>query len=135
MDQCDVMLAPYQRVVLVADGRTDAAPWMSPLKIFEYMAAGKPMLASDLPVIREILANGDTALLLPPDQPALWAEALCRLRDDRDLRHRLGQSAHRTFLKRHTWIQRARAILDACREHHAPDPHGAAEPLRSGRAV
>ena len=43
--------------------------WMSPLKVFEYMAAGKPILASDIPALREMLRDGDTALLLPPSEP------------------------------------------------------------------
>jgi glycosyltransferase involved in cell wall biosynthesis len=107
----DVMLAPYQRKVTVADGRTDAAQWMSPLKIFEYMAAGKPMLVSDLPVLREIVSDGETGLLLSPDQPAAWAAALQRLHEDPGLRAQLGARARAVFLERHTWTQRARRIL------------------------
>jgi glycosyltransferase involved in cell wall biosynthesis len=107
----DVMLAPYQQRVTVADGRTNAAPWMSPLKIFEYMAAAKPMLISDLPVLREIVSDGETGLLLPPDDPAAWAGALERLQADPQLRQQLGARAGAVFLGRYTWTQRARHIL------------------------
>lgn len=113
----DVVLAPYQRRVIVADGRTDAARWMSPLKIFEYMAAGKPILASDLPVLREILTHEATALLLAPDAPELWADALAALRADPARGRALGARANEVFLAHHTWRARARMILQRC----APD--------------
>ena len=51
----DVVLAPYQCRVSVAGGAGDIGKWMSPLKVFEYMACGKPIVASDLPVLREVL--------------------------------------------------------------------------------
>lgn len=108
----DVVLAPYQRNVIVADGRTDTARWMSPLKVFEYMAAGKAIVASDLAVLREILDQEETALLVAPDAPAEWAAALTRLRDDPPLRRALGLRAQERFLKRHTWQQRAAFILN-----------------------
>lgn len=113
IDGCDAVLAPYQRVVRVADGVTDAARWMSPLKIFEYMAAGKPILASDLPVLREILTDGDTAQLLPPDDPLAWAAALTALRDNPTARIALGQRGRSRFLAHHTWSARAGHILAA----------------------
>jgi glycosyltransferase involved in cell wall biosynthesis len=109
----DVALAPYQRRVLVADGRTDAAPWMSPLKIFEYMAAGKAIVASDLPAIREILSDGVTALLRAPDAPESWAMALQELRARPERAAQFGLAARARFEAEHTWSQRARRILDA----------------------
>lgn len=108
----DVVVAPYQRSVIVADGRTDTARWMSPLKLFEYMAAGKAILASDLPSIRDILDDGETALLCTPDDAAVWAAALTRLRDDPNLRHRLGAAARAQLIAHYTWEKRAQRILD-----------------------
>lgn len=112
----DVVLAPYLREVIVSDGRTDVAKWMSPLKIFEYMAAGKAIVTSDLPVLREVLDDGETALLCDPDTPSDWARALERLRDDANARRDLGTTAQAVFLSRYTWSQRARAILAAVTE-------------------
>lgn len=111
IDACDAVLAPYQRSVIVADGKTDAAAWMSPLKIFEYMAAGKAILASDLPVLREILHDGENALLLAPDDPEAWAAALRMLRDAPARREQIGARARADLLARYTWAQRARHIL------------------------
>jgi len=84
---------------------------MSPLKIFEYMAAGKAMLCSDLPVLREVLIHEQTALLCDPENPEGWVRALKRLRDDVDLRKRLGKTARREFMAKYTWKTRAESIL------------------------
>ena len=120
IDGCDIVLAPYQRSVIVADGKTDAAAWMSPLKIFEYMAAGKAILASALPVLREILEDGANALLLPPDDPAPWAAALAALRDNPTRRQALGDRARADLLARYTWEKRARHILGALQQTASP---------------
>lgn len=109
---CDVLLAPYGRRVAPSGGDGDLAPWMSPLKLFEYMAAGQAIVCSDLPVLREVLTDGINALLVPPDDVAAWAAALDRLRADPALRHRLGERARADFLARHTWRARAETVLD-----------------------
>jgi len=108
---CDVLLAPYQSDVRIAGGGETAA-WMSPLKVFGYMAAAKPILCSDLAVLREVISNGRNGLLVPPEDVEAWAAALRRLLDDRALRQRLGANARADFLAQHTWRQRARRILD-----------------------
>ncbi|MDX8538549.1 glycosyltransferase family 4 protein [Mesorhizobium abyssinicae] len=109
----DVVLAPYKRSVIVSNGRMDVASWMSPLKIFEYMASEKAIIASDLPVLREILTDGVTALLCDPDDVRSWAAALERLAQDPAERRRLGRSAREFLLSGYTWKQRAEKILIA----------------------
>jgi glycosyltransferase involved in cell wall biosynthesis len=109
----DVALAPYQRAVIVADGKSDAAAWMSPLKLFEYMAAAKAILASNLPALREVVADQETAWLLPPDNALAWASALRALRDDPNRRANMGARAHDLFCARYTWRQRALHILQS----------------------
>lgn len=89
----------------------DIGKWTSPLKLFEYMAVGKPIVASDLSVLREILKHRENCLLCPPDVPENWAEALRELNDDSDLRWTLGNTAQRQFLERYTWYARAGAVL------------------------
>jgi glycosyltransferase involved in cell wall biosynthesis len=109
MSRLDVMLAPYQRAVTTYGERHDTSRWMSPLKIFEYMAAGKPMIASDLPVLREVL-NESNAMLVDPEDVDAWAGALTALRDP-ERRQRLGSRAHSDFREAHTWEQRAHRVL------------------------
>lgn len=107
---CDVLLAPYQRKTLIKDG-WDTTKWMSPLKIFEYMSATKPILCSDLPVLREVMVNEGNALLLPPDESSAWVSALKRLEGDPVSARALGQRAFDDFMQNHTWEQRAKRIV------------------------
>ena len=107
---CDVLIAPYQYKV-GSQGLADSSLWMSPLKIFEYMAAGKPIVCSDLPVLRKCSSTSGTALLVPPDDVEAWVSAITSLAEDSDLRRRLGAAAHQEFKERYTWQQRAQDVL------------------------
>ena len=107
----DVLVAPYQRSVAVHGGAGDTSRWMSPMKLFEYLSWGRPMVFSDLPVLREVLRDGANALLVPPDDVAAWVAAIVRLRDDPDLSERLATRARADFLAHHTWDMRAAAVL------------------------
>lgn len=112
----DVVLAPYQRSVSQAGGgHADIARWMSPLKIFEYMAAGKAMVASRLPVLEEVLEDGRTAVLCEPTDVDAWAKTLKDLCDDPQRRVRLGEAAREVFLAKYTWDRRAELILTEIR--------------------
>jgi glycosyltransferase involved in cell wall biosynthesis len=106
----DVVVAPYQPKVKAAKG-LEISRWTSPLKLFEYMAHAKPIIASDLPVLREVLSEDQNALLVPPSDLEAWTHALERLRDDPKLRHRLGDTALANFEAKHTWSARADAVL------------------------
>jgi len=109
----DVLLAPYWRELAGASGGRVAVRGLSPIKLFEYMAAGKAILISDLPVIREVVEDRITAWLCPPEDPASWVVALTHLRDHPELRNALGQKAREAFRSKHTWRARAAAVLDA----------------------
>ena len=85
---------------------------MSPIKVFEYMASRKPILCSDLPVLREVLRDEENALLLPPREPEAWAAALVRLKSDNALADRLALAAVHDFREHYTWQGRARRILE-----------------------
>lgn len=88
-----------------------AVPYASPLKVFEYMAAGRAIVAPDQPNIREILDHDRTALLFEPGRPdAMW-QAVLRLARDAALRARLGDAARAEVLARDfTWAGNARRV-------------------------
>lgn len=106
----DVQVAPYQRDLETRGGR-NTVDWMSPLKIFEYMATGRAILASNLPAIREILEHEETALLCSPEEPDDWIDALSRLRERPVFRSSLGERAKDKFTTNYTWKVRAEMIL------------------------
>jgi len=108
--QFDVLMAPFQARVAVAGGRGDTSRWMSPLKIFEYMSTGRAIICSDMPVLREVLTDNATALLVPSADVDGWVAAVQRLQDAA-LRARLGAAARAHFEASYTWAQRARAVI------------------------
>ncbi len=108
----DVLLAPLQQRVTVC-GKGDIARWTSPLKIFEYMAAGKAIVASDLPVLREVFRHEVNAFLCPPEDVSAWEHTLKILQHNPDIRRKLGEAAKAEFLSKYTWTKRAEVILEA----------------------
>lgn len=118
IESVDICIAPFLRTVGVSGGKYNVAEFFSPLKIFEYMAHGKPVVTSDLPVLREVLSDGETALMCDPDRPETFVAALQRLIADPALGARLGRAAKAHFEAHFTWNARARrvrALLDAAR--------------------
>jgi glycosyltransferase involved in cell wall biosynthesis len=106
----DILVAPH---VPNADG----TPFFgSPTKLFEYMAMGRGIVASDLDQIGEVLQDGRTALLAPPGDEAALADRILRLIDDPDLRRRLGEEARRRVVERHTWDVHVHSILQGLRD-------------------
>lgn len=82
-----------------------------PMKVFTYLAAGRPILAPRLPDIEEVLTDGETARLVPPDDPAAAATALAHLLGDQSLQTRLAENSRRLSAE-YTWEARARRLVD-----------------------
>lgn len=78
----------------------------SPIKLFEALAAGRPIVATDLPSTRELLQDGRDALLVPPDDALALAAAIRRLLADRGLAERLARRAFESA-PRYSWDARA----------------------------
>ena len=113
---CDVLLMPYERKISGSSGG-DTAQFASPMKQFEYLASGRVILASDLPVFREVL-NEENAVLLPPNDVAAWDEALNQLIADDSRRNSLAERARKDAAQ-YDWRDRARRLLGGLEENDA----------------
>ena len=84
----------------------------SPVKIFESMANGKAVIASDLPVVREIITDGIDGKLVRPDRPSELARAIRMLVDYPELTNNLGENARKTIIKKYQWDQIEKRLND-----------------------
>ena len=104
---CDILVAPH---VPNADG---SRFFGSPTKLFEYMAMGRAIVASDLEQIGQVLEHDRTGWLVPPGDVDGLVEGLLLLATDPARRARLGAAAREVVVARHTWRQHTRRIIEA----------------------
>ncbi len=104
-------LAAADMMVMPSTDRLHYASYTSPLKLFEYMASGRPVVVSDLPVLGEVVRDGENALVYPMRDVGALAEALRRLWADQDLGRALAEQAWRD-VQRYSWQARATRILE-----------------------
>lgn len=103
--------------------------WASPLKLFEYLAAGCAVIAPDAPNIREVLSHERNALLFDPADAGELVESLRRLCDDASLRERLGGQARRLVIEHpYTWEHNAAVVAGLAQRSRSPDAAEAARP-------
>ena len=105
----EILLMPYGRSIAGSSGG-DSSAYASPMKMFDYMACRRAILSSDLPVIREILNEGNSLLCLP-EEPSAWVAAFDRLLHDEGLRQRLANQAWQD-VQAYTWVKRAARALE-----------------------
>ncbi|MBL8470957.1 MAG: glycosyltransferase family 4 protein [Rhodocyclaceae bacterium] len=126
-----------QLVRWIAGARCSVAPFtqcarnllqgFAPLKVLESLAAGVPVVASDLPAVREIVRHGEHGLLVRPERPGELARALRTLLDDAARRDRLGCAARQHVADNFSWrLSRAR-LSEAYRALHVVKPAQLAE--------
>ena len=108
---CDVMVAPYQERIEIGSG-ADTSRWASPMKILEYMGQAKPIVCSDLPVLRELLRDRDSAMLVAPGDVKAWKAKIAEVVADPGLARRLGEHARVDIETRHSWSLRAKRVVD-----------------------
>ena len=106
----DVLVMPYNSRILTGSGE-DITKWTSPLKLYEYLAAGRPIVASDVIPMRSVLTHEDNALLTQPDNADSLRAAIQRLIDEKGLGANLAASA-RKMAEANTWAARAKKILE-----------------------
>jgi glycosyltransferase involved in cell wall biosynthesis len=123
-DRVDLVgfLPPAEVAAFLRSGRVGACPmtvgvdsvadrFTSPLKLLQMMGLGMAVVATDVAPVRAVAADGETALLAPPDDPAAFAAAVERLLGDPALAARLGAAAARAA-ERWSWDARAAALAD-----------------------
>ena len=111
MASCQALLMPYQRRVTIL-GEGDTSRWMSPLKMFEYLASGVPLISSDIPVLREVLTPGVNALLAPPDDLDAWQSALEKLLAEPEYAAAMARRGREDVAEKYTWAKRAELVLE-----------------------
>ena len=106
---CDILLMPYAKRI-AGSGGGNSAEICSPMKMFEYMAEGRCILSSDLPVIHEIL-DESCAVFCAPENTDSWEKGLHRVLEDPEFRERLGAEVKRRSAA-YTWQKRAEIYLN-----------------------
>jgi glycosyltransferase involved in cell wall biosynthesis len=119
--EADILVLPNRATSVSAN-------YTSPLKLFEYLAAGRPIVASDLPALREILRDRENAWLVPPDDPAALATALETIARDKTLAVKLAKAAFDSAAA-YSWDARAERLEETLARAVAAKP---ARPDRSG---
>jgi len=112
MKACDVCTIPWPWTEF-------SAYYTSPMKLFEYMASGVPIVASDLPSLKEVLRHDENAWLVQPGDPSALAEGIRTLLGDQKRARRLAQKA-REDVKTYTWETRAAQIMELISKHLGP---------------
>ena len=110
--QMDVAVAPYPDLDNF---------YFSPLKVYEYMAAGLPVIASDLGQLRQLIQSGHNGMLCPAGDQAALTASLLDLQRRPQLRRQIGRHARRTVLRHHTWDGVVRQILGLALGQTVPD--------------
>jgi len=82
---------------------------MSPLKIFEYMSHKKPIVTSDLPVLREVLSESNS-ILAKAESTESWIKAIKNLENE-EIREVIANKAYSDFIENYTWKKRAENII------------------------
>ena len=100
----DVLVLPNKK------GDVNSEKYTSPMKLFEYMASGRPIVASDLPSIREILSEGN-AIFVEASSPKSLAEGIEKTLSDEVIAQKISQQAFED-VQEYSWEKRAKKILD-----------------------
>jgi len=102
----DILVAPYPPMEFF---------YFSPLKIFEYMAMAKPVVAPRQGQLAELITDGENGFLYETGNRTEMLDKIKKLLDDAGLRRQLGEAARKTIAENYTWNDNAQRALDACR--------------------
>jgi glycosyltransferase involved in cell wall biosynthesis len=109
-DEVPLYLSAFDICAMPHPFNPQFAYYTSPLKLFEYMAAQRAIVASDLPGWADVVQHEQQALLVPPGDITALAQAIQRLKADADLRKNLATAAYERVMAQYTWAARAEMI-------------------------
>lgn len=104
MKLCDCLVAPFPET-------EHYSYYMSPLKIFEYMASKKPIITTDLPSLREVLVNGENSILISPGSYKELSDTILMLSNNKELSEKISRKAYEDVVSKFTWDIRVKKIL------------------------
>ncbi|CAC9578882.1 hypothetical protein [uncultured Gammaproteobacteria bacterium] len=116
-DQCMSRMLEQDILLLLIEpqgGIADISPYTSPLKLFEYMAIGKPIIASNLPILREILTSDKDSILVENSAEKI-IKVILDLKDKSSTRDLIARNA-KILAKKHTWDNRINKINKSFKE-------------------
>jgi glycosyltransferase involved in cell wall biosynthesis len=108
----DILLMPYQREIAGSSGG-NIVKVINPMKMFDYLATRRAILASDIPIFHEVLNEGN-AVFCPPDDLAIWVKTILTLANNKTRRDQLSRQAG-ADAERFTWKNRASQTLSKLR--------------------
>lgn len=106
-----IAVAPYEKKVSVKNN-SDTSKFMSPLKIFEYMASNKVILTSDHDVLKEVLNDKKNAIIISNNDPDKWAGEIKRINSDINYSKNIAKNAYNEFKLKYSWDLRATKIIN-----------------------
>lgn len=113
MKKMDVLVCPSLKNIKVFDkDNLDIGKWTSPLKIFEYMASMKPIIASNIEVLKEILENERNAILCNPNDLEEWKMALYQIKNNPTLSKQISDNAYKDLNLKYSWNMRAKQLSE-----------------------
>lgn len=114
---------PYERVPIYINAsdicivtQTGSRRGYSPLKLFEYMACGKPVVASDIEGVHEIIKESGGGILVPGENPKKLSKAIVKLLKDEDLMKEMGENGLRCVAEKYSWEGVATKAMKVCEE-------------------
>ncbi|MEM3449033.1 MAG: glycosyltransferase family 4 protein [Nitrososphaerota archaeon] len=109
INSCDVCVAPFKKSIKLLYGA-------SPLKIYEYLACGKAVVASNMIDIKNLLEQINAGVVISPEDIHELAYAIVRLLDDKKLREKMGMNGRHMVVKNYSWARIAEKVEEICKE-------------------